>query len=188
MAYSAIVLLTLALTSTKERLQQLIVCIVMTGTAQSLYGAFTAFSGTNTSWLLELPQGHRATGTFVNQNFFADFLVLCLSLGIGLMIAKLNKDGSSNMRASARALLSTLLEGKAAMRICLALMVIGVVLSRSRTGNVPFFASLSITGILAFILIKERCRSLSILLASLIAIDVFYCGQFFWLRKGTGTP
>lgn len=183
LAYCCILILTLALTSSQKRIKQLLLCMIVTGSVQSLYGAFMLLSRSETSWFFGLVQTERATGTFVYHNFFGNFLVLCLCIGIGLLISKLSKSKTRSLRARARAILSMLLEGKAVVRICLAIMVVGLVMSHSRMGNTAFFISLSVMGGLAFLLIKNRSRSLTVLLVSLMIIDVFIVGSVFGLEK-----
>lgn len=183
LAYCSILALILALVSNQKRLKKLLLCMVVAGSVQSVYGATMLLSGGGTSWFFGLEQGDRATGTFVYYNFFGNFLVLCLCIGIGLLVGKLDKSGYKSFRAKMRALLATLLEGKAVVRISLAIMVVGLVMSHSRMGNVAFFVSLSIMGVLAFVLIKNRSRSLTILLVSLMIIDIFIVGSVFGLKK-----
>lgn len=124
-----------------------------------------------------------ATGTFVNRNHLAGYLVLTLSLGIGMMIAKLNFSSEHTWRARAKRLLATLLSNKASLRLILIVMVAGLVMTHSRMGNTAFFASLSITGVLALILHKSSIKSVLILITSLIIIDIFVVGTFFGVDK-----
>ncbi|WP_261844962.1 O-antigen ligase family protein [Aliamphritea ceti] len=124
-----------------------------------------------------------ATGTFVNRNHLAGYLLLTLSLGIGMMISKLNFTSEQNWRARAKRFLTTLLSSKASLRLILIIMVAGLVMTHSRMGNTAFFASLSITGVLALILHKGSLRSVLILITSLIIIDIFVVGTFFGVDK-----
>jgi O-antigen ligase len=62
-------------------------------------------------------------------------------------------------------------------------MVIALVMSRSRMGNTAFFASMTIIGILALLIIKNRSRGLSILIISMFVIDVFIVSAWFGLDK-----
>ncbi|MBY6210495.1 O-antigen ligase family protein [Microbulbifer agarilyticus] len=73
--------------------------------------------------------------------------------------------------------------GKAVLRLCLAMMVIGLVMSHSRMANAAFFASVSIVGALGLLLIRNRSRSLTILLASLMVIDLMIVGSWFGMDR-----
>lgn len=83
-----------------------------------------------------------ATGTFINRNHLAGYLEMTLAIGIGLFIANLEDGKASNWRANLRRWINTLLGPKARLRIFLALMVIGLIMTRSRMGNTAFFSSM----------------------------------------------
>ena len=57
---------------------------------------------------------------------------MCLAAGIGLMLSELSSTPAVGWRDSARRLLRTLLGNKARVRLALVVMVIGLVLTRSR--------------------------------------------------------
>jgi putative inorganic carbon (HCO3(-)) transporter len=82
-----------------------------------------------------------------------------------------------------RSMISSLLGSKALIRISLAIMVIALVMSRSRMGNTAFFASMTIIGLLALVLIKQRTKGLTILIVSMIIIDLFIVSAWFGLEK-----
>jgi O-antigen ligase len=104
-------------------------------------------------------------------------------MGIGLLVANLTQHSASSTREKIRNIVSSLIEGKAVIRIALALMVIALVMSRSRMGNAAFFISMTITGIFAFIYFKQRSKGLTVLLISLFIIDTFILGAWFGLDK-----
>ena len=56
-------------------------------------------------------------------------------------------------------------------------------MTRSRMGNSAFFASLMIAGGLALLLMKNKSRSTTILLSSLLIIDIAIVGMFFGVEK-----
>lgn len=182
-SYWAVMLLTILLVNSEKRLKQTLLVIVLAGTFQAVYGSLMALSGSPTSWLLSLENSHIATGSFVYKNHFANFLLLCLSMGIGLMVAGLSRGQQQSKKAQLRQLISSLMKGKATLRIALALMVIALVLSKSRMGNAAFFISMTATGILAFFYFKDRSKSLTFLLASLLVIDTFILGAWFGIEK-----
>ncbi|WP_078085054.1 O-antigen ligase family protein [Microbulbifer mangrovi] len=183
LAYSCLLLLALALVNTGKRLRALMVAVVVAGTFQAFYGALLALSGAQTTWVLDLPNSGIATGGFRYKNHFGNFLVLCLCLGIGLLIANLRGGNSGKLKERLKRILEMLLGGKAVLRLCLAMMVIGLVLSHSRMANTAFFASLSIAGGLGLLLIRNKSRSLTILLASLMVIDLMIVGSWFGVDR-----
>ena len=78
-----------------------------------------------------------------------------------------------------------ILSSKAPLRIFLAIMVIALVLTHSRMGNVSFFASMLIAGSLALVLFRNMPRPVIVLIASLIVIDIFIIGSWVGLEKVT---
>ncbi|WP_428820427.1 O-antigen ligase family protein [Microbulbifer sp. MCCC 1A16149] len=183
LAYCCLLLLVLALVNSGKRLRALMIAVVVAGTVQAFYGALLALSGAQTTWVLDLPNSSIATGGFRYKNHFGNFLVLCLCLGIGLLIANLRGDNGGKFKERLKRILEMLLGGKAVLRLCLAMMVIGLVLSHSRMANTAFFASLSIAGGLGLLLIRNKSRSLTILLASLMIIDLMIVGSWFGVDR-----
>ncbi|WP_315983502.1 O-antigen ligase family protein [Aliamphritea spongicola] len=176
--------LCLLLCTSTRRIKLLCYTLVGSGLFQAVYGSLMTLTGIE--YLFFVPKDTYtgvATGTFINRNHLAGYLVLTLSLGVGMMIAKLNFNSEQNWRARAKRLLTTLLSSKASLRLILIIMVAGLVMTHSRMGNTAFFASLSITGVLALILLKSSLKSVMILITSLIIIDIFVVGTFFGVDK-----
>ncbi|WP_257296338.1 hypothetical protein [Endozoicomonas sp. YOMI1] len=82
----------------------------------------------------------------------AYYLLFCLCL---LLVAQLNERPSRDWQEWLHRTLKTLMSSKVILRTGLAIMVIGLVLSRSRMGNTAFFSSLMITGFLYVICRKQ---------------------------------
>ena len=72
---------------------------------------------------------------------------------------------------------------KARLRIGLIIMVIGLVMTRSRMGNSAFFISLVVVGGLFILLNKEHRTRNAMLLASFVLIDVLVISQYFGLDQ-----
>ena len=183
LSYWCCLLLILALVTNTKRLRTLAMVVVLAGTFQAFYGVLQALSGSETSWVLGFKNSGIATGGFRYKNHFGNFLVMCLCLGIGLLIASLSGNGGGKLKDRLMRFIKMLLGGKAVLRICLAMMVIGLVMSHSRMANTAFFASLSIAGVLGLLLIRNRSRSLTILLSSLLIIDLFIVGSWFGVDR-----
>ncbi len=178
-SYALLFLLIIGLFHTRTRLTLLLGVLVVSGTVQAFYGSLMTLSGIE--WLLFGPKevGHgNATGTFVNRNHLAGYLEMTLACGIGLLLAL--RDGR---RFRWRHLLELLMGPKARLRLGLVIMVIALVMTRSRMGNTGFFASLLIVGSLFVLLNREHRLRNGLILASLILIDVLVISQYFGLEK-----
>ena len=172
-AYAGFFALGLALMRDRDRIRLATHALILSGVIQALYGAFTCFQNLN-GW---------ASGTFVNRNHYAAYLVMCLSVGIGVLIASLSGAVHRDWRELLRELARWAITPKMALRLFLVTMVVALVLSRSRMGNMAFFAALLVTGAIALFLSRKATRSMVLLIASLIAIDVFVIGAYFGSQR-----
>jgi O-antigen ligase len=127
--------------------------------------------------------GESALGSFANRNHFAGYLVMCLSLGLGLLIGSLTGEASRGWRQFLRNIVAWILSPKMLLRLALVVMVIALVLTHSRMGNTSFFVSLLVAGAIALLLAKRATRSMVVLIASLIVIDIFVVGAYFGVQK-----
>lgn len=174
---------TLLLVRSRRRLKIVVFALIISGIAQAMYGSLMTLSGIEYGFLFPKEIQHGlVTGTFVNRNHFAGYMELCLAVGIGYMIATL-KDDTVTWRDFSRRILESLLGSKARVRIGLMIMVVALVLTHSRMGNTAFFTSMSIAGAIALVLGKRASKSTTILLTSLIAIDLLIVGTFFGVEK-----
>ena len=124
-----------------------------------------------------------AHGTFMNPNQLAAYLVMNISLGIGLLLSTMKEGGSHSWREWFRNMAMTLLSRKIRLRIYLAILVITLVLTRSRMGNVSFFLSLFLAGGLSLALMRKSPRPVVILLTSLLIIDLMILGSWFGMDR-----
>jgi O-antigen ligase len=183
-AWATAFFLTLALAHTRERAQLIALVLVLSGLAQAVYGGLMHLSGTNLEIFgAKIPHGSQASGGFVNRNHLAGFLEITLSLGIGLMVGSLRETGQRNWKQFWRDMAALLLSPRAPLRLFLVAMVIALVMTRSRMGNTAFFASLLVAGAVALAFSRHATRSTVILIASLIAIDIFIIGSWFGVEK-----
>lgn len=176
--------MTLLLVRSRRDQRRLLWALVWIGVVMAVVTSVTALEG----WQIEVfgvSVNSRASvsGTFVNRNHFANYLVLALAGGIGLLITLQENGDPVNWRARLRQWAETLLGPKARLRVFLALMVISLVLTRSRMGNTALFASLLLAGGLALVLLRGRQRPLFVLIASLVAIDIFLVGTWFGVEQ-----
>jgi O-antigen ligase len=176
--------LTVVLVRSKRRALQLLFALVLAGLAQAIYGSLMMLSGMEWGFFAPKEFGRGlATGTFINRNHYANLLVLSLSAGIGLLLAQMDLAGAPTMRARLRSLLQATLGPKARLRIFLVVIVIALVLTRSRGGNTAFFAALTMVGLFALWRLRQRSRPLVVLVVSVLIIDVFVIGTWFGVEQ-----
>ncbi len=172
------------LLDTPQRVRSAATFIVYCGVAQALYGSFMTLSGLEYGFLQQ-KEFYRgvATGTFVNRNSFAGYLTMCLAVGIGLLVASLQQQRNQRWRDTLRRWLDTLLGPKMRLRVFLALMVIALVLTRSRMGNTAFFSSLLVCGVALMAMQRKFNKGAIILFASLMLVDFLIVGQWFGFEE-----
>lgn len=178
-----VLLLTMQLVTSESRIRLLLITMLASGTFQALYGSLEVLIGANGSLVFGFEVKEFATGSFVYRNHYANFLMLCLSAGIGLIVTSLEKDKMQSPKDKLRSSAQMLLSSKTIIRICLAVMVIGLVMSRSRMGNVAFFVSVAIIGLIALILIRNRSNGLFIFVISMFIINLFIVSAYFGLQR-----
>lgn len=173
--YTLLFLLVINLFHTRKRLTLLLGTLVVSGTLQAFYASFITLSG------FEGVLGKTSsvtTGTFINRNNFAGYLALTLSAGIGLLLAL------RETRSFSWAQMIELLMGpKARLRLALVIMVIALVMTRSRGGNTSFFVGLLLVGVVFVLRNKDNRLRNSLILASLVLIDVLVISQYFGLER-----
>ena len=80
-------------------------------------------------------------------------------------------------------MLNLMMSNKLLLRVALATMVVGLVLSRSRMGNTAFFSSLMVTGLIYVICRRKITKGVVLLFGSLLVIDIAIVSQWFGLEK-----
>jgi len=183
LAYLLFFCLTLLLVNSKPRIKLLAQAIILGGVFQAAYGSLVTLSGLTYGFFIDKPDAGVATGTFINRDHLAGYLEMCLAAGVGLMLAELSSTSAAGWRDRARRLLRTLLGSKARVRLALVVMVTGLVLTRSRMGNVAFFASLSGAGCFYLLAVRKLSGSTIAFFASLLIIDLLLVGNFFGIEK-----
>ncbi|RVT46866.1 O-antigen ligase family protein [Rheinheimera sediminis] len=169
---------------TDDQLKLLCYAIIASGVFQATYGAILNLQGAETSPLFGVPEGNRARGSFVYQNHFANYLAMTLAVGIGLLMAQLSSHAMQwNWRNFSRTLVSSLLSSKIILRLALIIMVIGLILSRSRMGNAAFFTALLAIALYAIWFYKNRPALLKALVISIFVFDMVAIGSIFGIEK-----
>ena len=184
LAYILVFSLALLLVTTHKRVQQLAYVLILSGLFQAVYGSLMTMSGLEYGFFIKKTTslGH-VSGTFTNRNHLAGYLVMCLSTGIGIMIANLDHRTGFSWKQRLHYLVQLSLSAKFRLRLTLVIMVIALVMTHSRMGNSAFFASLLSTGLIALLLYRHALRSTIILIASLVIIDIFIVGTWFGVEE-----
>lgn len=177
-AFNAIILL-----NTVKRIKTVLYVLVASGTLQAFYAALEILLHVEATWILGMEQGGRANGTFVYHNHLANYLMMTLCMGTGLIVTQLHQSESGSWHVRIKRWTSAVLSLKMIVRLCLVVMVIALVMTRSRMGNTAFFSVTIIGGIVALLFYKNRPRALTVLIISLLAIDTFIVGTVFGLDK-----
>ena len=183
-AYAVAFALTLLLVHGRWRLACLCGAIVASGMLQAFYGSFMHLARIDFE-VLGMPIQHssQASGSYVNRNHLAGLLEMSLGIGIGLMVAQLEDRPRRSWTQFFQDTATLMLSGKAMLRLVLVIMVVALVMTRSRMGNTAFFASLLVTGTIALALSRHAPRGTVLLISSLIAIDVALIGTWFGVER-----
>nr|WP_315464262.1 O-antigen ligase family protein [uncultured Rhodoferax sp.] len=179
----AVALLTV---NTRERLQGLAQLLVWSAVAQVVLGAILFSLKADYRIFYSQVHHERMIGTYVYHNSLAGYLCMCLGVGIGLMLTRLGTETVRyrSWRARAVAAVRFMLGNKMHLRLMLIIVVIGLVLTRSRMGNSAFFAAMLVVGSLALLLARKTApRTVVVLIASLILVDVLVVGTAVGLEK-----
>jgi hypothetical protein len=178
--------LLLQLVRNERRITWLCYTLVLSGTLQAMLGVWLYFTGARYLLFFE-PIIHGLhlypSGSFINRNHFGAYLEICLGLGIGLMVAQFSHSPLRTWRQRLRWLADLVLSSKARLRILLIIMVIGLILTRSRMGNGAMFAAILAGGVVGLLYSKVPPKALILFLLSLIALDVFVIGSWVGVDK-----
>ena len=186
LTYLQVFVLTLLLLSSAARVRLLLAAVVLGGVFQASYGSFLTLSGMDFDYLTlkEVNRG-AATGTYINRNHLAGYLEMTLALGVGLLVANLasRHRRHRDWRDTTRRTLKTLLSEKVRLRIYLTVMVVGLVMTRSRMGNSAFFISLTLASLYWVVATRRLTRGTVLLFTSLLLVDVWVVGNFFGIER-----
>jgi len=181
MCLSALVIL---LVNSRKRLKTLLQVFFFCGLFQATYGSVMTM--TNIEHIFFFPKESyigMATGSFINRNHFANYLIMCIACSTALLLLDMSKKRNSSWKETLIRLLNFIMSKKMLLRIGIVITVVGIVLSRSRMGNISFFISLAGAGFLWMILTKRVTRNAILLIASFIIIDLLVVGNWFGFEK-----
>lgn len=166
--YTCIFFLCLKLVDSERRIELLVYSVVIVGLLQALTGSVQQL-------VFDMP---RSRGSFANPNHYAGYLEVALSLGIGLIIAMEGRREVSQNRV-----IELLAGPRGRLRLIVIMMVVGLVMSRSRMGNMGFLISLFVTSGIALLLARKLSWKTLLLLASIVLLDILIIGSYFGLER-----
>lgn len=186
LAYFA--LFTIALLVQDHRARRfVIIAVILAATLQALFGLAMVYSG------LELgPFGAKtyyrgsATGTFVNRNHFAGLMQIGAAMTLAMLIVRLRFEArfSTRWQLLLRNLIDSLLSRNWWSRLILLLLIVALIASRSRMGNLAF-AGAVLLGVSLYLFVAPgpgRWRVLA-LVAVIAALDVGVVGSHLGLDE-----
>lgn len=179
-ALVAAFVLILLLVDSRERILTTAGVMIACGVFQAFFASVMMMSDLEHFALLDktFDRGS-ASGTFINRNHLAGFLEMNLAIGIGMLVAQLHRHPADTWREFMRRTIDTMLSRKFRLRLYLAIMVVGLVLTRSRMGNSAFFASLLLCGVMGMVLQQRVTRNAVIFFISLLLVDMYIVGNWF---------
>ena len=170
--------------NTEKRIKNLIYAIISAGVFQALYATYLNLSPDIISPLFGYKHTDRAIGTFTYSNFLANFLALCLCIGV--LVSELKRstsDYKQTLKQTLRAWTEILLSSKIILRISLIIIIVALILTRSRMGNSAFFIALMVVSLLAFFIYRQKPKAFKLLIVSFFIIDLIIIGAIFDVEK-----
>jgi O-antigen ligase len=173
--------------NTAQRAERTLAAIVAVGVVQAIAAVLLWAAPANYEYLFtSFDVGGRAMGTYPSPDNLAGYLELCLSAGLGWLLAKMGGDGTRTApgwRAATVAALTFVMSGKMLLRLLLVVMVIALVMSHSRAGNGVFFFSIGLVGCVVAIASRQLRRPAVWLVVSMALVDLLVIGQWVGLDR-----
>lgn len=181
--YVMFVLAAIILIDSKQRIRTVLVVMLLSGCIQAVYGALVVLLGFEFSPVFGIRLPDVATGSFIYKNHLANYLMMCLCLGAGLLVSQLHVTPSGSWAVRIQRWVSGLISNKMLVRCALIIMVIALVMTRSRMGNSAFFSATLIGGFVALAVYRHKPRALVTLVVSLLLVDTIVVGSLFGIAK-----
>ncbi|MBF0193029.1 MAG: O-antigen ligase family protein [Magnetococcales bacterium] len=174
-AYLLIFIMTLLLVEGRKRIKTLAWVLVCSGVLQSIIGIALIVSNSSHS---------SASGTFINPNHYANYLIMTMAVGIGLILSGLNEQKEKRyFKQFIIKFLRVLFSYKTPLRIFLVTIVSAIITSHSRMGNASLIIGLFIAGLISLQSYKKQKSTIAIILLSFILLDLLLIGSWVGLDK-----
>ena len=178
--------LVLLLVNSANRMRQLGMVLVISGLFQAILAiVLTSTKARYSVAFFPLDHASHALGSFGYRNSLANYLLISISVGIGLVLANLgfSQAKAQSAKEVAARMLHFLLSPAMLLRIMLVVMVVALVMTRSRMGNAGLLITLLLVGLpILFFTGRIRRRGL-VLIASILVIDVVIVGSMIGLDR-----
>jgi O-antigen ligase len=181
--YGSAFLFTVLLVRSSRRMMALAYALLFMALFQALLGGFLYSVNAQYELFTSGVFHGRMLGTFVYHNNTAGMLAMCLSIGIGLFIVQLEKNTGSQHKKWSVNLLDFILSKKMLLRLGLVILVIALVMTRSRMGNAGFFTAMLLSLAFYAVFSPKVRKVVFVLLVSLVVIDIWILGQWVGLDK-----
>lgn len=177
--------LTCIYANSRHGIKSIIYALLVSGFIQASYATYLNLSPEQTSFVFNLEHVDRANGSFIYHNHLASLLGLTLCMGIGLIISQLSiaKPHFNNKRQVFKNIVEGLISNKLLIRLCLVVIVIALLLTRSRMGNIAFFIALILTCLFALRFYNNKPWSFNYIVVSFFALDIILVGSLFGADK-----
>jgi O-antigen ligase len=186
LGYVGMFWLVLLLVTSDRRRTALLSGMMIAGVVQAMI-AIVLYSSDGRYTLMDeaFVQGLRATGTFAGPDALANYLLFTLSAGVAVMLSQMGQQRAQGKHRHQRlqGALEFMMSAKMIVRLMLIIMVIALVLTRSRLGNGAFFVALMLVTLWIVGRSPQLRRPAAILAASLLVIDLIVIGQWIGLSK-----
>lgn len=183
LVYAGGMLLCLLAVHSRGAVRLLLGVLLLGGLLQAVVAAALYASGQTYAYFFDvLDPRSRASGTFINPDHLAGYLEITLAAGVGLMLALMQPgQRARNWAERLVALSSFVMSGKMLVRLALVLLVMALVLTRSRMGNGAFFIGIVLVGLLVALRSAQWRRPALWLVGSMLVVDVIVIGQWVGL-------
>lgn len=180
LAYASAFTLVVWLVNDSGRLRLLAVALIASGLVQAVIAILLHSAQARYAvFFFDVDHSNYATGMFSYRNSLANYLLMCICLGIGLLMgAGGSKDDTAfSLRELAVGFARFSLSRAMLLRLVLVVMVIALVLTRSRMGNAALIMVIVLIA-LPMLLAMGRVRKRTlVLLASFVVLDVLIVGN-----------
>ena len=169
---------------TKALVYKFALAILLSGLLQALYACWLNLNVGMVTPIFYMPYSTQAVGSFVYKNQLANFLALSISVGVGVLISQLTLKGAGGqIRHKIRDVAMVLLSPKMLIRLSLIIMIIALILTRSRMGNSAFFFALASVSLFSFFFYNRKPKNLRLLILSFFILDLILVGTIFGVEK-----
>lgn len=162
----------------------LLAMLVLSGVLQAVLGvALEAAGAEYLFFYTDMKHMGRISGSFANPDHLAGYMQLCLAAGIGLLLSQMGGEDhrGGGLKARLAGLLAFVMSRKMVLRVVMVIMVVALVMTHSRAGNVAFFTGLLGTALLVAAVSMPLRRPALWIAGTMIVIDIIIIGQWVGL-------